>query len=344
LPRSIKAREAAKASSASPEGEAPADPETDAAADFDIPVRAAQRSWLAGRDARYEALFNIAPLLRRAIELPKSWAIYCKRNEVKGRTVEAQVFDVALATDAEAQPKAVGEISRDRRATYAGVIGYFAFMCTDMGADEAIQTMKDSGGMEGAAHLYRNAHEPHFTTGGRKSRGTGKRPGRPAGSGRKKADQKDPVIAARLWGLDKSDHLTAFMPAGDPMARRVVLFAFQAPDGDGELQLVVGPFDTNEADRVLAAINGKPLSEVKAFLAHEDLQPETTDEFGFDNEGEDEDAEGEDEDADAEAELDRLRQGCRDAFETFMASDPDEGELHDLRDYLLGLGGLEATA
>jgi hypothetical protein len=253
----------AEADNAEGEGEAPAEPSTSQSLPsgkdaFDQLVEAAQRSWFAGRDAKYRALFDAAPLVKRALDNPHTWDAYRTDKGSKARTIEAQVFDVIVSVDPEAS-----EISTTRRAVYAGVIGYFAFMCEGMGADEAIEALKGVPGiMEGAAELYRFAHPPHFPPQkGRKSRATGKRPGRSPVSGKKKT-----VAEAEPQFYTASDTARELPP---------------------------------------------------------------TVKFGEEGEG----AEGEE--ADAEGELDRLRQECRDAFETFMASDPDEGELHDLRDYLL---------
>ena len=188
------------------EGEASADPEAEEAAaegDFDLPVLAAQESWLTGRDARYRALFEIADLLRLALKFPKAWAEYLKGKEVKGRTIEAQVFDLVVSTDPEAQPRAIGEISRDRRATYAGAIGYFAFMCEGMGADEAIEALKASGGLEGGASVseclraeldHGRAQIPWHREAARASRGVGQAEGE-AGTGGGAACCRDHVRA-----------------------------------------------------------------------------------------------------------------------------------------------------
>ncbi len=238
--------------------------EAAAEGNFDLPVMAAQRSWLAGRDAKYRALFEAAPLVRLALEFPKAWDAYRKDKGVKGRTIEAQSFELVIETDPEAN-----EISSTRRAIYGNVIGYFAFECEDMTADEAIEALKGEGGMEQAAERYRFLHPALFTTKeGRKSRATGKRPGRPPGSGKGKKATAEPLAVAGMQGLDENGQITGLN--NDPPAFMVAF----SRGLNGE-RMKLPPFTSHEeADRIFRAIQAKPLSEVDAFLAGEGLTPE----------------------------------------------------------------------
>jgi hypothetical protein len=112
-----------------------------------------QSAWTGFRTAQLIALYYAAPVLTSARENEDDFLIYCKRNSVVGNTHETRVVELMLAIDTESVA-----ISRERRAEYAAVAGWFADqqLCPETDPERAVALARQKGGITGIAREYRD--------------------------------------------------------------------------------------------------------------------------------------------------------------------------------------------